>query len=75
MSSSDESLDRVDSIFRIGDLLMTRGLSHEPLTLFRKGNDGRRGAVAGAVDEHLGLVPFHNRNNGVGRPQVNADNP
>jgi hypothetical protein len=71
--AADQALDRVQRVARVGDgLALGRG-ADEDLAVFLVGDDGRRGARAFAVLDHLGRVAFHDRDARVGRAQVDAD--
>ena len=48
-------------------------LADEAIGLVCKGNDGRRGSIAGSVDQHLGLITLHDSKNRVGRTEVDSD--
>ena len=73
-ATTDQALDRVQGIVRIGDRLTLRGLADQHLVVVDIGDDGRRGAVALAVLDHLGLATLHHGYTGVGRAEVNSDN-
>ncbi len=46
---------------------MLCGLTDENLAFFGKCDNGRRKTAALGVDQYLGLIPFHDRDDAVGR--------
>ena len=59
-ATAHKALDREDRVLGIGDLLMSRGLTHQLLTLFGEADDGWSRAISLRVDENLGLSALHN---------------
>ena len=73
MPAAHEALDRENGVFGVGNLLVFSGLTDEPFTLLGKCDDRRRQPAALGVDQHLGLIPFHDGDHAVGRPEVNSN--
>ena len=73
-ATADEALDRVEGIGRVGDSLAFGGLTDQYFVAAAKSHDGRRGAVTFAVFDDTRFTAFHDRDAGVGGPQVNSDN-
>jgi hypothetical protein len=71
--ASHEALDREDGVLRIGDGLALGDLADETLAVLRETYDRRGDAAALGVDDDLRLVAFHDRDDGVRRTEVNAD--
>ena len=71
--AADQALDGIERVARVGDGLALGAGANEDLAVFLVGNDGRRGAgTLGVLDDARG-VAFHDRDAGVGRAEVNAD--
>ena len=70
---SHESFDREDRVLRICHRLPLGHLPNESLTVFRKGDYRWGGAAAFGVGDDDGIATFHDGHDGVGRPEVNAD--
>lgn len=66
--------DRKNGPFRIGNRLSFGRIPHLAFAVFGESHDRRCGAVPLAVRNHNGFVAFHDRDAGVGRPQVDTDN-
>ena len=72
-TTTDKPLDREDRVVRVGDCLTLGRLADQTFAVLGKGDDrGRRTRTFGIFDD-LGLAVFHDRNAGVGRAQVDAD--
>jgi len=72
--ASDQALDGVERVRRVGNRLALGRLADHDLVVVGERDDRRRGAVALAVLDNLDLVTLHDGHAGVGRAQVNADN-
>ena len=72
-AASHEALDRVDGILGVGDGLALGHLADQPLAAFGEPNHRRRRAAAFLVRDDDRLAAFHDGNNGVGGPEVDAD--
>ena len=72
--SADQALDREESALGVGDALPLGGLADQALAVVGEGDDRRRGARAlGILDDFRGRS-LHDRDAGVGGPEVDADN-
>ena len=72
--SSHEAFDREDGVFGIGDGLTLGHLSDEALPALGERDDRGGQTAALRVNDDLRLIAFHHRDNGVRRPEVNANN-
>ena len=52
---------------------MFGGLTDEAFALFGERDDRRREAAALGVDQHFGLIAFHDGDDAVGRSEVDAN--
>jgi hypothetical protein len=71
---ADQPLDREQRILL--ELVTAWRLADWPTSTspsFGEGDDRRRGAIALAVLDHLGLVALHDGDTGIGRTEVNSD--
>ena len=73
VAPADQTLDREDGVFRIGDALPLGGLADENLAAVREGNHRRRRSCALGILDHFGLVAFHDGNARVGRSEIDPD--
>ena len=71
--ATDQALDGVQGVLRVGDRLALGGRADQHFTVFLVGDDRRRGARAFRVLDHLGGVAFHDRHARVRGAQVNTD--
>ncbi len=71
--ATHEALDGEDGVLRVGDRLALGHLTHEPLALLAEGHDGGRGAGPLGVGDDGGVFALHDGHDGVGRPEVDAD--
>jgi len=71
--ATDQALDRVQRVARIGDGLALGGRADQDLAVFHVGDDGRRRPCAFGVLDDLGLTALHDGHAGVGGPEVDAD--
>jgi hypothetical protein len=71
--AADQPLDRVERVLRIGHRLPLGRLAHQDLVVLGEGDDGRGRTIALAVLYHARLAPLHDRDTGVGRAEVDAD--
>ncbi len=71
--AADEALDREQGVLRIGHRLALGRLADHDFIVLGERDDRRRGAVALAVLDHARLAAFHDRDAGIGRSQVDAD--
>ena len=71
--AADQPLDGVQRVLRIGHGLPLGGLADEDLVVLGEGDDGRGRAIALAVLDHARLAALHDRDAGVGRAEVDAD--
>ena len=69
-----EPFDGEDGVFGIGDRLSLRYLADEAFAILGEPDDGGREPAAFGVDDDFGLVALHHRDDGVRRPEVNANN-
>jgi hypothetical protein len=74
-AAPDQPLGREDRAGGVGDRLALGDLADELLALLGEGHDRGRGARALGVGDHLRLAAFHDRDAGVGRPEVDPDHP
>ena len=72
-AAANQALDRIQRVLRVGDGLILRRRTHANLAIFHVSNDGRRGARAFSVFNHLGRVALHDGHARVGRAQVDSD--
>src|ERR1019366_308301 len=72
-TAADQTLHAIQRVGRIGDGLAFGGGTPQHLAVFHIGDDGRCGACAFRVLDHLGLAVFHDGHAGVGRAQVDTD--
>src|SRR5207244_2314099 len=63
-----------ERILGVGDRLAFGNLPNKDLSFVVPSYNARRDARALLVDDHLGLTPFHDRDDAIGRPEVNTDN-
>ena len=73
VAPADETLDREDGVFRIGDALPLGGLADENFPAVREGNHRRRRSGALGILDHLGRVAFHDGDARVGRSEIDPD--
>ena len=73
VAAADQALHREQRVRRIRDRLALGRLTDEHLAVLREGDDRRSRTIAFAVLDHLRLAAVHDRDAGVGRPQVDAD--
>ena len=73
IAPADQSLDGEEGALRIGDCLAFRRLPGEPLTILGEGHDRGRGAHALRILDDPGRRAIHDRNAGIGRAKVDAD--
>ncbi|EMA41578.1 NAD-specific glutamate dehydrogenase domain protein [Halococcus hamelinensis 100A6] len=66
------ALDRVDRAVRVLDRLVLRRFADQPLVV-GEGHYRRRGAVALAVDDYLGVATLHHRERAVRRSQIDTE--
>ena len=71
--AADQALDREEGALGIGDGLALGRLADEALAVVGEGDDRRRGARALGILDDLGRRAFHDRDAGIGRAQVDAD--
>ena len=71
---ADESLGGVEGVCAVGDGLSLGRHPHHPLPLPGEGDDGGRGPRSLGILNHLGSLPLHNGNTGVGSPEINTNN-
>jgi hypothetical protein len=71
--AAHKPLDRVDCPLGIGDRLALGWIPDKPITLVGKCDDAWGQPVPLLVGDHLDLAPFHDRDHGIGGPQVNPD--
>ena len=73
VAPSHEALDRVHGVLRVGHGLALGHLAHQALTALGEADHGGRRARALGVGDDLAFVTFHDRDDAVGRAQVDAD--
>ena len=71
--AADKSLDRIDSIRRVGDGLALGDLPDQPLALVGEADDAGRRAAAFFVRDDLHRAAFQNGDAAVGRSQIDSD--
>ena len=71
--AAHEALDREDGVLGVGDRLPLGHLADQPLARLRERHDRRRQAAALRVRDDDGLAAFHDRDDGVGGAEVDAD--
>ncbi|MCY1211317.1 NAD-specific glutamate dehydrogenase [compost metagenome] len=72
-AATDQALHGVQGVLRVGDRLTLGGLADQGLTVVGVGDDGRRGASAFGVLDHLDVAVLQDGHAGVGGPQVDTD--
>ena len=72
-ATSDQTLDRIQGVLRVGDRLTLGGLTDQHFIVGRERHDGRRGASAFGILDHARLAAFEDGHAGIGRAQVDAD--
>ncbi len=72
-ATADQALHAVQGVLGIGHGLTLGGRADQHFTVFHVGDDGRGGARAFGVLDHLGLAVFHDGHAGVRRAQVDTD--
>jgi hypothetical protein len=68
-----EPLDAVDGLLGVGDGLPLGHLAHQPLAVLGVADHRRGDAGALLVRDDDGVAPVHDRDDGVGGAQVDAD--
>ena len=71
--ATDETLDRLDGVLRVGDRLVLRGLAHDALAV-AECDDRRRGAIAFGVDDDGRLAALEDGHCRVGGTEVDTEN-
>ena len=71
--AAHEALDREHGVLGVGDGLPLRDLADEPLARLGERHDRRRQAAAFRVGDDDRLAAFHDRDDGVGGAEVDAD--
>ena len=71
--AAHEPLDRVDGSPGVRHRLPLGRISHEHISLVGEGDDAGCQAIAFEVGDDLRLTPLHDRDHGVGGPQVDSD--
>src|SRR5262249_7065994 len=72
-ASANEAFGAKNRVFRVRDRLTFGDLPNQDLTLFVPGDHARRDPRPLFIDDNLGLAALHDRNDAVGRTQVDAD--
>ena len=72
-TATDQALDRIQGVVGVGYRLTLGTLTHQHLTVFGIGNDGRRGTRAFGVFDDFDLVTIADGNTGVGGTEVNTN--
>ena len=68
--TTHEPLDRKHRVRRVRHRLTLRRLTHQTLTLLRKGHHRRRRTTTLRIRDHLRLLPLHHRYTRIRRPKV-----
>ena len=71
---ANKSLGGVESVGAVSDCLSLGRHPHQALALPGEGDDGGRGPRSLGILNHLGSLPLHNGNTGVGSPEINTNN-
>ena len=71
--ATDEALDGEECALWIGDALTFGRLTNKTLAIICEGDDGRRGARAFSIFDHLGARALHDRNARISCSKVNTD--
>ena len=71
--AAHEALDREDGVLGVGHGLPLGDLADQPLAGLGEGDDRRRQPAAFRVGDDDRLAAFHDRDDGVGGAQVDAD--
>ena len=71
--AAHEALDREDGLLGVGDRLPLGDLADQPLAVLGERHDRRGGAAAFGVGDDDGVAAFHDRDDGVGRAEVDSD--
>ncbi|CAE6953032.1 conserved protein of unknown function [Ectopseudomonas oleovorans] len=72
-TTTDQTLHRIQGVVRIGHGLALGRLANQGFAVVGVSDDGRRGASAFGVLQHLDVAVFQNGDAGVGGPQVDTD--
>src|SRR5690606_38529394 len=72
-TTTDQTLNRVQGVVRVGHCLALGRLANQDFAVVGVSDDGRRGASAFSVLQHLDVAVFQNGDSGVGGPQVDTD--
>src|SRR5690606_3684820 len=72
-TTTDQTLNRVQGVVRVGHCLALGRLANQDFAVVGVSDDGRRGASAFSVLQHLDVAVFQNGDAGVGGPQVDTD--
>ena len=72
MPATHETFDAEDGVFGIGNLLVLGGLADEAFAFFGETDHGRGQPAALGIDQHLGLIAFHDGNTTVGCTQIDS---
>ncbi len=73
MPPAHETLDGKHGPARVGHRLALGGLADEPVSFIRKGHHAGGEPIAFLIGDDLDLAPLHDRDHGVGRAQIDAD--
>ncbi len=68
-----EALDREDRVLGVRDRLTPGDLTHQALAVLRERDHGRRGPPAFRVRDDHRVAALHDRDDGVGRAQIDSD--
>ena len=71
--TSHEALDRVNGTSGVGHRLTLGRLADEDFALVGESDHARRQAIAFRVGDDLHFTPFHDRDDRVGRTEVDPD--
>src|SRR5579884_3703806 len=71
--AAHEPLDRIDSVFGIGDSLALGNLTNQALTIFINSNDRGGGARTFGIRDNDGFSAFHYGDTRVGRSQIDSN--
>src|SRR5262249_12546089 len=72
-AAAHEALDGEHGVLGIGDGLALGDLTDETLAVLRESDDGGGRATAFGVRDHDRVTAFHDRDDGVRRPEIDAN--
>ncbi len=74
VTAAHEALDGIDGVLGVDDVLALGGLAHQALAVLRKSHNGRQQARTLGRGDNRWIAAFHDGDDRIGRPQVDAHN-